>query len=206
MSSELPTDIWDRFVSGDCTCFKKLFEEYYKGLYGYGLKLCSNSELVEDSIQDIFVSVWERKDELTHVISPNVYLYVSLRRRIFKMLKKNNKLKSMPGEGEEGFSICFGVEEIIIKKEYQEQQKETLKLAFEQLSNQQKEVLFLHYYNGMSYGEIEDILSINRQSVRNHVYRAMQTLRSILNKDVMRLVNSLVIFFLLSSLLIYLGI
>ncbi|MEX2363429.1 MAG: sigma-70 family RNA polymerase sigma factor, partial [Balneolaceae bacterium] len=163
-------------------------------------------ELVEDSIQDIFVSVWERRDELSHIISPNVYLYVSLRRRIFKTLKKTNKLKPIPREGEEGFSICFGVEEIIIKNEYQEQQKEALKLALEQLSNQQKEVLFLHYYNGMSYGEIEEILSINRQSVRNHVYRAMQTLRSILNKDVMRLVNSLIIISLLSSFLIYIGI
>ena len=45
----------------------------------------------------------------------------------------------------------------------------------------------------MSYSEIEEILSINRQSVRNHMYRAMRNLRAVLTIDVMRLVISLMI-------------
>ncbi|MDZ7720789.1 MAG: hypothetical protein U5K72_18365 [Balneolaceae bacterium] len=45
----------------------------------------------------------------------------------------------------------------------------------------------------MSYGEIEEILSINRQSVRNHMYRAMETLRTVLDIDVMRLVITILI-------------
>jgi DNA-directed RNA polymerase specialized sigma24 family protein len=48
----------------------------------------------------------------------------------------------------------------------------------------------------MSYGEIEEMLSISRQSVRNHMYRAMQTLRTVLDLDVMRLVIALMLSFL----------
>lgn len=189
----LPSNIWDQFVSGDYDCFCRLFKGYYEGLYGYGLKICGDSELVKDAIQNLFISVWERRDDLTHITSPNVYLYVSLRRNILRAKKKNTRLKDISKYDNHEFDIHFGVEELIIKNESRDEQKENLQEALNHLSNKQKEVLYLHYYNGMSYGEIEEILSINRQSVRNHMYRAMETLRSVLDIDVMRLVISILI-------------
>lgn len=196
MSSMLPSEIWERFVSGDHSSFQGLFKGYYHGLYGYGLKLCRDPELVEDAIQNLFITIWERRDELAHITSPNVYLYVSLRRNIFKAEKQKTRLRQVQKDAQSEFEIYFGVEELIIKDESREEQVETLQQALNQLSNKQKEVLYLHYYNGMSYGEIEEILSINRQSVRNHMYRAMETLRSVLDIDVMRLVISILISFL----------
>ncbi|MDR9364384.1 MAG: sigma-70 family RNA polymerase sigma factor [Balneolaceae bacterium] len=193
MSSMLPSDIWNQFVSGDFDCFCSLFKGYYEGLYGYGLKLCEDSELVKDAIQNLFISVWERRDDLTHVTSPNVYLYVSLRRNILRAKKKKTRFKDISDHDNHEFDIHFGVEELIMKNESRDEQKENLQEALNHLSNKQKEVLYLHYYNGMSYGEIEKILSINRQSVRNHMYRAMETLRTVLDIDVMRLVISILI-------------
>lgn len=188
MRSTLPTEIWNQFVSGDTSCFRQLFKNYYKGLYGYGLKLCNDRELVEDGIQELFESVWQRRNELTHITSPNVYLYVSLRRSVLKRKKKQDKMKGLKHATSEDLFIHFGAEDIIIKEESRKLQKEELQNALNQLSNQQKEVIYLHYYNGMSYSEISKILSINRQSVANHMYRGMETLRTVLRIDVMRLV------------------
>lgn len=196
MTSMLPSDIWDQFVSGDDSCFRDLFKGYYHGLYGYGIKLCSDSGLVEDCIQELFVTVWERRNDLSHITSPNVYLYVSLRRSLLRFQKKQRKQRELTNENQYEFQIHFGMEELIIKNENKEEQRAQLKEALNHLSNKQKEVLYLHYYNGMSYGEIEEILSINRQSVRNHMYRAMETLRSVLDINIMRLVISLLIAFL----------
>lgn len=198
MRSVPPIDLWDEFVSGNHSCFEKLFSGYYSGLYGYGLKLCNDSGLVEDCLQNLFVSVWERRYELNHITSPNVYLFVSLRRNILKARKKRNKESGMTEEVQESLGIHFGAEELIVKRESKKEMKAELQKALNQLSNQQKEVLYLHFYNGMSYGEIEEILSINRQSVRNHMYRAMETLRSLLDIDVMRLVIALTVGFLFS--------
>lgn len=197
MNSMLPSDVWTRFVEGDHSSYRRLFKEYYKGLYGYGLKLRNDPQLVEDCIQELFINIWERREDLRHITSPNVYLYVSLRRNILSQKKKESRLQEIARESNENFDIHFGIEELLIKNESKKEQKEELQKALNQLSNQQKEVLYLHYYNGMSYGEIEEILAINRQSVRNHMYRAMQTLRSVLDIDVMRLVISLLIAFLL---------
>jgi RNA polymerase sigma factor (sigma-70 family) len=196
MSSGIPVEVWDQFIAGDDSCFGKLFKQCYSSLYGYGLKICGDPGLVEDAIQNLFVSVWERRDELFHITSPHVYLFVSLRRSVLKAKKTRDRQRDISEAGGDDYRIEFGVEEIIMKKEAREQQKEKLHEALNQLSNQQKEVLYLHYYNGMSYGEIEEVLSISRQSVRNHMYRAMQTLRTVLDLDVMRLVIALMLSFL----------
>ncbi|MCW9706080.1 RNA polymerase sigma factor [Fodinibius salsisoli] len=189
--------VWDRFVQGDESCFRRLFKIHFDSMYGYGIKLCSRPELVRDCIQELFKTLWERRDELEHIESPNVYLFVSLRRKIITRQKAQRKLDGDLEEVDEGKFTQFAREEIIIKDEVKFQQKEELKKALNQLSDRQKEVIFLHFYNGMSYREIEQILSINRQSVRNHIYRGMETLRSILDTEIMKLVISLLVTFLL---------
>jgi RNA polymerase sigma factor (sigma-70 family) len=183
---------WRQFiVHQDELSFKGMFEAFYGPLYGYGMKLCSHPELVKDTIHDLFMNIWERRDRLQHINSPNVYLYVSLRRKIIRERKEQRKKTNDLTEVDESAYITFACEEIIIRDEVKFQQEEELQKALNQLSNRQKEVIYLHYYNGLSYSEIEKILSINRQSVRNHIYRTMETLRSMLDMEIMKLVSSL---------------
>lgn len=191
-------DIWKNFVDGDASSFKPLFESYFEEMYGYGIKLCNKRSLVKDCIQELFKTVWERRNELDHIDSPNVYLFVSLRRKILHKVKKESRARGDLSEVEEDTFLGFSVEEIIVTDEVKHQNKRELQKALNQLSDRQKEVVYLHYYNGMSYGEIEEILSINRQSVRNHMYRAMQTLRTLLDNEIMKLVISMLIIFCFS--------
>lgn len=203
MTSESTACHWEHFVSGDSASFEPLFRAFYQGLYGYGLKLCRDSQMVEDAIQDLFEGLWRKRDKLSHITSPNVYLYVSLRRSLLRSVKKASQFDDLDDVESKDWPIEFNSEDVIVRKEISSQQKEELHRALNQLTNQQKEVLFLHYYNGMSYEEIEEILSINRQSVRNQMYRTMQVLRTVLKMDIMRLVIS--ILFCLSFTIPYLS-
>lgn len=189
-------DVWEQFVGGDVTCFKKLFKTYYSRMYGYGIKLCHKPEMVKDCIQELFKTVWERRGELGHIDSPRVYLFVSLRRKILNELEKQRKADGDLQEIDEQAFLCFGMEEIIIADERKHQRKEALCKALNQLSDRQKEVIYLHFYKGMSYGEIEKILSVNRQSVYNYMHRAIDTLRTLLDDETMKLVVSIMVFFL----------
>ncbi|MFH5831927.1 RNA polymerase sigma factor [Halalkalibaculum sp. DA384] len=185
--------VWERFAEGEERLFKNLFEAYYQELFGYGIKLCHRPEIVKDCIQELFKTLWERRDELDHIGSPNVYLFVSLRRNILRQIKKGKKSEGDLGEMDEGSFIRFSREDVIITDEIKHKNKNALKKALNQLSDRQKEVIYLHFYSGMSYGEIEQILSINRQSVRNHIYRAMETLRTLLDNEIMKLVITLMV-------------
>ncbi len=191
-------EAWQQFVDGDESCFKHVFQAYFEDLYGYGIKLSRRPELVRDCIQELFRSIWERRESLLHIESPNVYLFVSLRRKILKKVKRRRKTNGALDNIYETGYIQFAKEDLIIRDEVKLQQKEEISAALNQLSDRQKEVVYLHFYNGMSYGEIESILSINRQSVRNHMYRAMETLRSLLDTKIMKLVVSFLIIFFIS--------
>ena len=190
-------DSWENFVHGDEASFKGLFKKYYTDMYGYGLKLCGEPEMVKDCIQELFKTLWEKRNDLNHIQSPNVYLFVSLRRMILKNLGKQKMFRIDLQEIDDSAFLSFGVEEVIITDEMKRQQKETLIKAMNQLSARQKEVVWLFFYNGMSYGEIEKILSIKRQSVCNLMYRSMETLRKLLkNNEISRLVTALLLFVL----------
>src|SRR5699024_258058 len=150
-------EAWHNFAEqGGSETFKPVFESFYKPLYGYGVKLCNQPELVKDCIHDLFQHIWRRRHDLGHVKSLNVYLFVSLRRRIMKEVKERRKMKDDIAEIDESSFITFSLEEIIIRNEVKFQQKEQLQQALNKLPDRQKEVIYLHYYNGLTYGEIEE--------------------------------------------------
>ncbi|WP_234572924.1 RNA polymerase sigma factor [Rhodohalobacter sp. 614A] len=171
--------LWQAFKKGDLKAYEQLFNLFYQDLYGYGLQLCAQTELVRDSIQALFVTLWDRKEYLDEVRSVKAYLLASLRRKILKTLRQERKISPLDFFAEEpAASVQISIEESIIQGELEENQKQILLNALEDLPERQKEVLFLKYYNGMSYEEIEEILSINYQSIRNHIYRALERLRT----------------------------
>lgn len=170
-------------TEGDIESYEYVFKSYYKDLYGYGLKLCGNPELVKDVIQELFVAIWERREKLDRIHSLKAYLLVSFRRRMLKALHREKREHEILQRQYESPAIYFTKEEIIIRNERLAERKQELEAALNSLPSRQKEVIYLRFYNGMSYEEIEEILSINYQSVRNHVYRAISTLRQILQED-----------------------
>ncbi|NGP77355.1 sigma-70 family RNA polymerase sigma factor [Balneolaceae bacterium YR4-1] len=195
MSSNTNNDYWNKFVAGDTHLFKKIFTKYYPKLYGYGIKISNNPRIVEDCIQELFENIWDRREDLHHVESPHVYLFVSLRRKVLKQIsKKKNRSKKLRLLRHKP-KIKFCKQDIIIKNEQINQQKEELAQALNQLPERQKEILFLHFYNGLSYSEIANVLDIKRQSIRNHVYRAMKKLRLFLTEKASRNIISLLFIF-----------
>lgn len=179
--SSLPEEkrLWESFKKGDIGAYEQLFNRYYHDLYRYGLNLTPRKELVRDSIHSLFVTLWDQKENIGEMRSPKAYLLASLRRKIMKSIhqeKSRDALYSAHLFSENVVEIS--VEESIIRNELAEGRKKALETALDLLPLRQKEVLFLKYYNGMSYEEIEEILAINNQSIRNHIYRAIQKLRT----------------------------
>ena len=188
---------WHRISQGDIETYEYVFKSYYSDLYGYGLKLCGRPELVKDVIQELFVMIWERRGQLDTIYSLKVYLMVSLRRQILKTLYRERREIEILNNQNDVPEIHFTAEEIIIRDESLEERRKELQDALNSLPPRQKEVIYLRFYNGMSYEEIEEILSINYQSIRNHVHRAIKNLREILQENMPKIVAlSLLGFFL----------
>src|SRR5699024_11136175 len=158
-----------------------LFKKYYSHLLNYGVKLSSDKELVKDGIQKLLLRLWRTHENLGQAQSVENYLLYSLRRILLRNLKKRkNRLERNKTYIDELFSDSFLMEEIEVNAELEEKNKKRLLDAINVLSSRQKETLFLRYYHGLTNREIADVMEIKVQSVRNHMHRAIKSLRSIL--------------------------
>ena len=149
-------ELWSRFKNGDKESFKEIYYEHYMFLYNYGVKATSEKNLAEDCLQDLFLKLWKNRENLGEVISIKAYLYRAYVRVLFDELKKSKRvLEFSELECDEEIS---SVEEKIIKNQTETEFKGQINKALNQLSKRHRQVLELHYIEGLSYKQIEEIL------------------------------------------------
>lgn len=167
-------ELWASVRGGDRQALTGLFELFYGRLYDYGVKLVADRETVKDAIQELFLSLWEYRDNLDTEVTVASYLYTSFRRTLLRQVDKNRRQKLRNLEyAEESFDDVFNVEEFMTSFELQKEQREQLEQALSELTRRQKEVIFLRFYEGLSTEEVTEIMQISRQSVYNLVGEAI---------------------------------
>lgn len=173
--------LWERLLKDERQALSELFKKYYRPLLNYGLKIIPQEELVKDSIQELFYSIWEGRANLSEIEYIRSYLYISLRRTIFRQNEiKQNRNKRDHSYSEEFFQHIVDTEKLMMMEEFKKEQKRELKKALAKLNPREKEVIFLKFYSGLSNTEIAQVLDVNRQSVYNYIYRAIQALKDFL--------------------------
>jgi RNA polymerase sigma-70 factor (ECF subfamily) len=181
--------LWESFRKGDREAFAVLFRTHYELLYRYGGKFTNNAGLLEDCIQELFVELWQAKSR-TPVISVRAYLLKSLKYKLLKAYRKNRNILPI---GEDDGPFEWSHESVLIAGEEDSEKKQRVLKALQQLSTRQKEIIYLKYYQNLSYEEVSEIMNINYQVARNLLYQSIKALRS-------RLSGSLPIIFFLSML------
>lgn len=91
--------------------------------------------------------------------------------------KRANRLK----EDSEMFQAIFFIEEQAVEKTQLPDKEKALVKALGELSDRQREIIYLKYECGMNYEEICSIMNIKNDSARKLVFRAIRSLRDIIN-------------------------
>ncbi|MCG8326642.1 MAG: sigma-70 family RNA polymerase sigma factor [Chitinophagales bacterium] len=172
--------LWLQLQGGDKSAFEQLYRQEVKVLINYGFRFTSDTQLIEDSVQDLFVELWQKHDRLSPVKSVRSYLMVSLRRKVARRLKRNIRTESPEEVQEEQMEISLAIDEEICQQELETEQLAQLQEALNQLSNRQKEVLYLKYQQGLDYENICEIMDISYQSARNLTASALKRMKGIL--------------------------
>lgn len=181
------TELWQELKRGQKNALEQLFLLYYADLFRYAVKFSGDEALAEDHIQDLFLNIWKRRDYLGEVTSVKTYLWTALRRSlIHHQREKGQKAKALNKRDMYEVGMQFSEEEIIIREEENKAKREALKNALNKLSPRQREIIYLRYYNGMTYEEINSITSLNYQTLRNHVYNAMKILESVMGNNIIK--------------------
>ena len=169
--------LWQSFKNGDRQAFAQIYDDYIEDLLSYGYRVTSDRQLIKDSIQDLFLHLWQTRTNLNETDSIRFYLYRSLRNRIIRNSEKQSHIDIDTNDLFKNIIGALSVEEDIISNEQYSEQVIKLKQAIQQLPKRQQEIIQLRYYHDFSLDEISEIMKINNQSVRNLLHRTITELR-----------------------------
>ena len=161
------TLFWSKIQRGDEGAFRQLYEQYADLLYGYGMKIAGDDDLVTDAIQTLFVYIFEKRETCAVPQSISAYLCVSL---------------DDVDTNEYKFDLEIDIETAIIRSELEREQLKVLQREINNLTKQQREVLYLKYYKKMSSDEIAQVMGLTSRTVYNTTHTAISRLREQLSK------------------------
>lgn len=177
---ETPDDkiIWQRFLTGDVEAFDHLMTFHFRTLFHYGSKFSKDKEFVKDNIQDLFLILWERRQNLSGDIAVKPYMMASLRRLMHRGTMSRPILSDTSIEENNGnFDIEFSVEEEYIENESSLVVTQKLKKLLDELPLRQKEVVYLKYFQEMDRSQISEVMNISPQTVSNLLQIAIKQLK-----------------------------
>ena len=168
---------WGLMLAGDKESFLSIHRDNYKILFRYGFSLCADKELVKDSIQELFLEIWNTRPALNkEVTNVQSYLCTWLRRKISRHISRNVKERSLNLK-EVAVSIEISYEDLLIAFQQTEEEKEKLKRALARLTKKQLEIIRLKFFEGLSYIDIAAKTSLAPRTVYNLIYEAIHNLR-----------------------------
>lgn len=182
-SPSQPHALIQKAQEGDQQAFQNIYQLYYDRLLRYGCSIEPDEDLVHDVIQDLFVWLLQNPNTLSEVRNLDTYLFKCLRRNIGTSAQRARKKRIQASKYQSDQQLEFSVESRLIQSEDQQEQSNWLHAQLNRLSPHQREVIYLRFYENLSYDEIADIFHVSNQVVRNSVYRAVKKLRKDMGKE-----------------------
>lgn len=177
------TEIWETFKNGNESAFIYIYSRYFNELINYGYQYTTNVAFIEDCVQDLFIKLRKSRNKLGVIKkSIRLYLIISLKRRLLKRKKKPNGRYLLEIELSEEFEIVLPKETHLIQEDIFTERTKSLQKAMNHLTRKQREAIYYIYYNNLSITEAKEIMKINSEkTLRNLLYRALGSMRSIMN-------------------------
>ena len=172
--------LWKALKTGDTAAFTEMYKAYYQFLFVNGFRICANKETTKDCIHEMFLEIWNNRQQLPAVQHVGFYLKTYLRRKILKEIPKTQSLSFEVTEETDTAKVQFSYEELLIQSQSREEVKEKVRRAILHLSKRELEVVRMKFFEDKSYEEIAAITSTTPRTIYNQVYEALKTMRKYL--------------------------
>jgi RNA polymerase sigma-70 factor (ECF subfamily) len=155
-----------RCQQGDREAFRYLVESYQRRAVGHATAILFNRDDAEDAVQEAFIDAFKAIGTFDTSRTFYQWFYVLLRNRCYKMTGRRRHTESLdeallltaqPGMSEE---MTLGLEK-----------------ALHSLTREEREIVCLKYFDGLSYDELAMRLQIPRGTVMSRLFNARRRLQ-----------------------------
>ena len=176
--NHLLLDLWHQSQSGDSVAFCHLADKLYSTLFNYGMNFTNDREFIKDSIQELLIHIWEKRQKI-EIQFVSIYFLRSLRNQLLQEFRKSSNTRIFLDIDEVNqISDYHNIETEIEQNEVYSENQFKVRNAINELPPRQKEAIFFKYFEGMENEQIADVMQVNRQSVANLLFKALSTLKA----------------------------
>lgn len=165
-----------RVASGDRDALGTLYDRHGPTMMAIGLKILRNPREAEDLLHDVFVEAWKRANTYDAKRgSVRAWLHLRMRSRCLDRVKSARWSRSQPlpeRESQVGTSSQPSIEDLA--------DASRLKAALAGLPDEQRVVLVLGYFEGLSSSEIAERIGVPIGTVKSRVAAAMGKMRKVM--------------------------
>ncbi len=157
--------------------FERFFVLHHQSLVFYALKFVGNRDVASDIVQEVFVKLWENRNDIVINVSLKAFIYKSV---YHLCLNHIEQLKIRATHHKAIFTELMDIELDYYNSEQSLIQKELathIEEAVNKLSPDYKEVIVLSRYQGLKNKEIAEKINVSQRTVETRIYRALNKLR-----------------------------
>ena len=175
------------FVAGDEEAFSTLTGRHLKTVYSFAMRFVGDSNEAEDIVQETFLKSWKSAGQYKEEASKfKTWVLRVARNTAIDHLRKRKHIPFSQFDTEDGHNVLVetvpDTESLPDEVVATFQDAQMVQEALAELSPDAREVVVLHYVNGLTFLEIGDMLGEPQNTVKSRHHRAIINLRKILGK------------------------
>jgi len=155
-------------------------------VFSYSFYVLRNREDAEDVTQEVFIKLWRYLEKIDTDRSAAWLMKVAHNQCISLVRKRNKSLRERKVLDDTVVETLPAKADTDTHPELALQQREiqkTLLSALEKLPVKTRSIMILHYYHGLKYQEIEEIVDTKVNTIKVEVHRGKKLLKKILEKE-----------------------
>ncbi|MFV2061735.1 MAG: RNA polymerase sigma factor, partial [Gammaproteobacteria bacterium] len=162
---------------------ENLYREYKDHVFSYLYRLSSNYEIALDLTQQTFLKILNDKNILS-LKSPKAYLFTVARNTLYNEWKKKKEFQL----SDEDQAEQIPDEQTAIPDDDASKQdlKNKIESAIKSLPEKSRELMLLHYSDGLSYQEIVSVTGRKLSDVKVNLHRARHRFESVMTTQMYR--------------------
>lgn len=165
-------EVTEQFITGNLKTFEMIFNQYYQPLVQYGNTFMKDLNEAEDVVQQVFVSVWEKRESTEIHTSLRALLYKAVHNACLNRIKQL-KVRRDYAQSEGASQAEVLASDPVQEKELQQRIEEAVSLLPEQCAK----IFRMSRFEQLKYQEIADQLGLSVKTIENQMGKALKLMR-----------------------------
>ncbi len=168
----------------DQQAYKELYLTLYPAIFGFISGFIKSKPAAEEIISDVFIKIWEKRQDLELIVNLKVYCYVIAKNLSLNYVEKQKRITTLNIEDftDTLTERFIDPEQLMITSEMVDR----ISLAINSLPARCKMIFTLIKENGFKYKDVAEIMNISEKTVENQMAIALKKISVSINFDLSR--------------------